>query len=105
MRRGVFAAMIIAALFAAGIPVESQVKPRVLRQQMQVHKPPRVQKPPRMPVLPIAPSEALSIASRMVPNAKPVGVKLLNNKNYVVTLRQNNAVTRVIVDARTGAVD
>jgi uncharacterized membrane protein YkoI len=46
----------------------------------------------------------LSIAARKVPNAKPIGVKLLNNNTYAVTLRQNNVVTRVIVDAQTGDV-
>jgi uncharacterized membrane protein YkoI len=105
MRRGVFAAMLLAALMAAGMPVEAQVKLRIPPPQLQVQKPPQVSKPPQLPILVIKPSQALSIASRMVPNAKPVGVKLLNNNTYAVTLRQNNVVTRVIVDAETGAAN
>src|SRR5436190_23599768 len=105
MRRGTLAAMLIAALMAAGMPVEAQVKLKILPPVPQVLKikPPRINRPPPVPNLAIPPSQALSIASRMVPNAKPVGVKLLNNNTYAVTLRQNNVVTRVIVDAQTGA--
>jgi uncharacterized membrane protein YkoI len=105
MRRGVFAAMLFAALVAAAAPVEAQVKLRILPPQIQLQKSARINKPPQLPILQIKPSQALSIASRMVPNAKPVGVKLLNNQTYAVTLRQNNVVTRIIVDAQTGAVN
>jgi len=104
MRRGIFAAMFIAALAAAGMPVAAQVKLKILPPVLQLQKTPKIARPPQMPNLAIPPSQALSIASRTVPNAKPVGVKLLNNNTYAVTLRQNNVVTRVIVDAQTGAV-
>ncbi len=105
MRRGTLAAMLIAALTAAGIPAVAQVKLPILPQIIQLQKPPRMSKPPQPPrVQMIPPSRALQIAGKVVPNGKPVGVKLLNDSGkYVVTVRTNNAVTRVIVDAQTGA--
>ena len=114
MRRGVLAAIICAALMAAGTPVvEAQVKIQLQVQptiipKLQPKIPPKVIKPPpvvRMPIVVIKPSQAIVIASRMIPNAKPVGVKLLRNNTYVVTLRKNNTVTRVTVDAQTGAAN
>jgi hypothetical protein len=110
MRREVLAALIVAAMLADGTPAEAQPKlkmfPPFFRMQRlpKMMRPPRFQvAPPRLKTLAIPPSQALSIASRKVPNAKPIGVKLLNNNTYAVTLRQNNVVTRVIVDAQTGA--
>jgi len=114
MRRGVLAAMIFAALMAAGTPVveaqlkiQLQVQPTIIP-KLQPKIQPKVIKPPpvvRMPIVVIKPSQAIVIASRMIPNAKPVGVKLLRNNTYVVTLRKNNTVTRVTVDAQTGAAN
>ena len=109
MRREALAALVVAALMADGVPTEARPKfkmfPPVFRMQKppKMNRPPRLQAPPRFQSLAIPPSQALSIASRKVPNAKPIGVKLLNNNTYAVTLRQNNVVTRVIVDAQTGA--
>lgn len=109
MCRRALAAIVAAALLAAGVPVGAQVKlrflPPVFQIQKQLPRQPRMNRQPQVPIQVIPPSQALSIASRMVPNAKPVGVKLLNNNNYVVTLRQNNVVTRVIVNAQTGAAN
>jgi uncharacterized membrane protein YkoI len=104
MRRGLFTALLLAALAAAAPPIEAQVRLQPQRPQMQ--KPPRINKPPVLPpVVVIPPSQALKIAGRSMPNAKPLNVKLMNNNNYVITLRKNNVVTRVIVNAQTGALN
>jgi len=108
MRRGTFAAMLIAALMAAGMPVEAQMKLKILPPVPQVLriKPPRINRPPPVPNLAIPPSRALQIAGQIVPNGKPVGVRLSGDSSkYVVIMRTNNAVTRVIVDAQTGAAN
>ncbi len=52
----------------------------------------------------VAPSEAASIAQSVVPGAKVVGVKLLPNGFYAVTLRGQGSVTRVMVSAIDGSV-
>ena len=107
-RRGTLAAMLIAAVAAAGIPVAAQVKIRILPPIMQIQRLPRInrlpQPPPQLPVgRVIAPSRALQIAGQIVPNGKPVRVRLSDDSSkYVVIVRTNNAVTRVIIDAQTG---
>jgi uncharacterized membrane protein YkoI len=52
----------------------------------------------------IRPSEAAAIARQVVPGAKVVGVKLLSNGYYAVTLRAKGSVTRVLVNASDGSV-
>jgi hypothetical protein len=52
----------------------------------------------------IAPSEAASITQSAVPGAKVVGVKLLPNGFYAVTLRGQGSVMRVMVSAIDGSV-
>ncbi len=52
----------------------------------------------------IPPSEAAAIARDQVPGAKVVGVKLLSNGWYAVTLRSKGSVTRVMVNATDGSV-
>jgi hypothetical protein len=52
----------------------------------------------------VAPSEAASIAQSVVPGAKVVGLKLLPNGYYAVTLRDQGSVTRVMVSAIDGSV-
>jgi uncharacterized membrane protein YkoI len=52
----------------------------------------------------IPPSEAAAIARDQVPGAKVVGVKLLSNGWYAVTLRAKGSVTRVLVNAQDGSV-
>ncbi len=52
----------------------------------------------------IPPSEAAAIARDQVPGAKVVGVKLLSNGWYAVTLRAKGSVTRVMVNAQDGSV-
>jgi uncharacterized membrane protein YkoI len=52
----------------------------------------------------IPPSEAAAIARDQVPGAKVVGVKLLSNGWYAVTLRTKGSVTRVMVNASDGSV-
>jgi hypothetical protein len=52
----------------------------------------------------IRPSEAAAIARDVVPGARVVGVKLLSNGYYAVTLRTKGSVTRVLVNAQDGSV-
>jgi uncharacterized membrane protein YkoI len=52
----------------------------------------------------VAPSEAAAIAQDMVPGAKVVGVRLLPNGYYAVTLRSKGSVTRIQVSATDGSV-
>jgi hypothetical protein len=53
---------------------------------------------------PIAPSEAAVIAKDSVPGSKVLNVKLLPSGVYAVTLKVGGSVTRVMVDATSGAV-
>ena len=53
---------------------------------------------------PIAPSEAAIIAKDSVPGSKVLNVKLLPSGVYAVTLKVGGSVTRVMVDATSGAV-
>jgi hypothetical protein len=114
MRRGIVAAMLFATLLAAGAPADAQVRLKLLPQQrIQMQKPPKaiklppppkINKAPQVPIFLIKPSDAIKIATRTMPNAKPVGIRQ-NGNNYIVTLRSNNTVTRVIVNAQTGAAN
>jgi uncharacterized membrane protein YkoI len=53
---------------------------------------------------PVAPSEAAMIARDSVPGSKVLNVKLLPSGVYAVTLKVGGSVTRVMVDATSGAV-
>ncbi len=53
---------------------------------------------------PVAPSEAAVIARDSVPGSKVLNVKLLPSGVYAVTLKVGGSVTRVMVDATSGAV-
>ena len=53
---------------------------------------------------PIAPSQAAVIARDSVPGSKVLNVKLLPSGVYAVTLKVGGSVTRVMVDATSGAV-
>lgn len=53
----------------------------------------------------IKPSQAAIIAQGSVPGATVLNVKALPSEQYVVTLRQGNAVLRVTVNAMSGAVN
>ena len=53
---------------------------------------------------PIAPSQAAVIAKDSVPGSKVLNVKLLPSGVYAVTLKVGGSVTRVMVDATSGAV-
>jgi hypothetical protein len=53
---------------------------------------------------PVAPSEAAMIARNSVPGSKVLNVKLLPSGVYAVTLKVGGSVTRVMVDATSGAV-
>jgi Peptidase propeptide and YPEB domain len=52
----------------------------------------------------ISAREAANIALSAVPGAKVLKVKLLNSSVYAVTLRGDGTLTRVMVDANTGAI-
>ena len=52
----------------------------------------------------IAPSQAAVIAKESVPGSKVLNVKLLPSGVYAVTLKVGGSVTRVMVDATSGAV-
>ncbi len=53
---------------------------------------------------PIHPSEAASIARDAYPDSKVLNVKLLPNGVYAVTLKVGGSVSRVMVDATSGAI-
>jgi uncharacterized membrane protein YkoI len=53
---------------------------------------------------PIQPSEAASIARDAYPDSKVLNVKLLPNGVYAVTLKAGGSVSRVMVDATSGAI-
>jgi hypothetical protein len=53
---------------------------------------------------PIRPSEAALIAKDANPDAKVLGVKLLPSGVYAVTLKIGGSVSRVLVDATSGAI-
>ena len=53
---------------------------------------------------PIQPSEAASIARDAYPDAKVLNVKLLPNGVYAVTLKLGGSVSRVMIDATSGAI-
>jgi uncharacterized membrane protein YkoI len=52
----------------------------------------------------VAPSQAAVIAKDSVPGSMVLNVKLLPSGVYAVTLKVGGSVTRVMVDATTGAV-
>lgn len=54
---------------------------------------------------PIQPSEAASIARDAYPDSKVLNVKLLPNGVYAVTLKMGGSVSRVMVDATSGAIN
>jgi uncharacterized membrane protein YkoI len=53
---------------------------------------------------PIAPSEAANIARDSNPGSKVLSVKLLPSGVYAVTLKNGGSVSRVMVDATSGAI-
>jgi len=60
------------------------------------------------PVLPpkiilIKPSQAVRIALQAMPKAKPLGVQLRNGQ-YLVKLKQNNAITLLRINAANGVI-
>ena len=54
---------------------------------------------------PIRPSEAAMIAKDANPDSKVLGVKLLPSGTYAVTLKVDGSVSRVMVDATSGAIN
>jgi hypothetical protein len=112
MRRVLAIAVLMAMMLAAGDPamaqtpnLQMQLQPKIqIQPNLQPKILPRIQPPNRTLNLPlIKPSQALIIAQRMIPNSKGIDVKLLSGGNYVVTLRRNNQLQRVIIDGDTGA--
>lgn len=99
MRRALAIAASVAMMLAAGDPAMAQT-PSFELQQMQYRAQQQPSRPPDQPL--IKPSQAAIIAMRAVPNSKAVGVKLLPEGNYAVTLKRNNQALRVIIDGDTG---
>lgn len=104
--RGFLISILAVVAIAAGFSVaEAQVRFRPSfmigngPELVQVQPRLRAQQQPAQ----ISPSEAVMIALRTVPNAKPLGVKQRGNI-YVVRLRSGNQVVRVGVNSATGAV-
>ncbi|MEO9167424.1 MAG: PepSY domain-containing protein, partial [Aestuariivirga sp.] len=54
---------------------------------------------------PVKPTEAALIAQRSVPGAVVLNVRPLPGGQYVVTLRADNNVLRVTVNAMSGAIN
>jgi hypothetical protein len=104
MRRALTIAACVALMLAAGDPAMTQTPDLELQQmQLRLQVQSRIRQPSRPPNLPlIKPSQAIIIAMRAVPNSKAVGVKLLPEGNYAVTLKRNNQALRVIIDGDTG---
>ena len=53
---------------------------------------------------PIAPSQAAMIARDSIPGSKVLSVKLLPSGVYAVTLKTGSNVTKILVDAKSGAI-
>ena len=104
MRRALRIAAPVVMMLAAGEPAIAQAPDLDLqRMQLRLQVQSRSQQQTRPPSLPlIKPSQAIIIAMRAVPNSKAVGVKLLPEGNYAVTLKRNNQALRVIIDGDTG---
>ncbi len=101
--------MMLVALLAAGAfaPVEARDRvadPSINAVQMPADESLYDQLAQQEPDTGIPPSEAAAIARDQVPGAKVVGVKLLSNGWYAVTLRAKGSVTRVMVNAQDGSV-
>jgi hypothetical protein len=99
MRRGLLIALAAALLSAIGPATEAQTPRQLLRLQQMQHQPPRLRQPRVNPNLPppiLPPSAAARQALRANPGAKLLGVKR-NANDYVITLRQQGAVRRVVI--------
>jgi hypothetical protein len=111
MRRGVLAAIICAALMAAGTPVvEAQVKIQLQVQpsiipKLQPKIQPKINKPPVIIVKPvIPPSVAVANIMRVMPTAKVLKVVNLPTGDIVATVRIKDQIRKIRVNGRNGAV-
>jgi hypothetical protein len=120
--KSVAAVLGLVIVVASTVPAESRerVRWRIVDPQMEMVMPQDVFVEPNLRVhyprqpdmqlafdrsqVAVAPSEAASIAQSVVPGAKVVGLKLLPNGYYAVTLRDQGSVTRVMVSAIDGSV-
>lgn len=95
-----FAALALAAMLAAN---SAEAQSNYGRPNIIVR--PNAPKPP-LPNLraKISPSQAAAIAMRQMPGAKVVGVKLLPQGAYAVTLKSASSVARVMVSASDGSI-
>lgn len=84
MHRGLFITGLMAMLLA-GAPAHAQSPPLLIRPNPGI----------KLKVKP--PSAAVNQALKQVPGAKVLGVKLLPDNNYSITLRKGSAVRRLIV--------
>jgi hypothetical protein len=62
---------------------------------------------PPLPLLgvKVRPSQAAAIAQGQVPNSTVVGVKLLPDGVYAVTLRTDSSVERIMVNGQDGSIN
>lgn len=97
-----FAALALAAILAANSAEAQNYRPRPVIVRPSVMPKP----PPRLPNLKakISPSQAAAIALREMPGSKVVGVKLLPQGAYAVTLKSASSVARVMISASDGSV-
>jgi len=107
MRRGVFAAIFVAAFMVAGTPVDAQVriKPQTMQLKPNVKVQPKVNKPQVMIIKPIIPpSQAVKNIVRAMPGAKVLKMVNLPTGDIVATIRLPTEIRKVRVNGRTGAV-
>src|SRR5262245_50828416 len=92
MRRGVLAAMMIAAVMAAGMPAEAQVKLRFIPKQIYLQKPSKGPRPMVRPqpgaVKPMIPLyRATQMIQQAIHGAKVLKIRPLPGGDIVATIR------------------
>ena len=99
----IIAVIALTAAFGAGA-ADAQVRFKVLvNPGVMAPKAPRVRiNPVRPKMVVILPSRALTIASRMMPGAKAIGVQL-RGQTYIVRLKSRGTVAKIGVNSVTGA--
>ncbi len=91
-------------IFVLGVLLSGMVSCGVVPAQARKMPAPLIQMVDNSSQFPVAPSEAAMIAKDSMPGSKVLNVKLLPSGVYAVTLKVGSSVTRVMVDATSGAV-
>ena len=102
MRKYLTIAVIALTAAFGAVSADAQVRMRPVMNPGVAMKGPRVN-PVRPKLLILPPSAALKRAMRLVPNSKPLKV-VQSGQNYVVSLKSGGTITRVTVNAATGAI-